>query len=265
MEVRFLPGTHDPIRVLVKIRALVIKHSMLKKLSPKSAILLFIIGLAIGLLITSQFRTPPRRITDRLAPYLAIEQTHQRLQAENAHLKNQLKNIRDEIKISQTQAIKRKTTIRDLVEIADQLKQTAGLTEASGTGLVITLDDSRKGEPTADNIIHAADVRDLVNALWVAGAKAISINNERLVTVSSIDSIGITILVNNVRMNPPLAIRVIGDSGPIEQYVNSTPTLADLRQRSKNLGLLFNIEKVADVTVDEFTGTFSITQAKVKD
>lgn len=238
---------------------------MLKKLSPKSAALLFAIGLAIGLLVTSQFRTPPRRVLDRLAPYLAVEKTHKRLEEENVRLKNEVKNLRDEVKVSQGQAIKRKTTIQGLVETTGQLKQQAGLTEVTGEGLVITLDDSRKGDPTVDNIIHAADIRDLINALWAAGAKNISINDERLVSVSSVDSIGITILVNNTRLNPPLVVRVIGDSQTIEEYLHSTPALADLHQRSKNLGLLFNIEKVADVTVNEFTGSFAITQTKTKD
>lgn len=238
---------------------------MLRKLPPKSAVLLFIIGLAIGVLITSQFRAPRRRITDRLSPYLAVEKTHRRLNEENIRLKNQLKKTRSDVQISQNQATKRQTTIRDLVAIANQLKQDVGLTELVDKGLIITLDDSRKGEPTTDSIIHAADVRDLINALWVAGARAITVNDERLVAVSSVDSIGITILINNTRLNPPLVIRVIGDGDAIEQYLQTTLTLADLHRRSKNLGLIFNIEKVDGVTVNEFTGTFSITHAKIKD
>jgi uncharacterized protein YlxW (UPF0749 family) len=232
-------------------------------LPPKSAAGLFVIGLGIGVLLTIQFRTPPQRIINPLAPFLAVEQTHAALKNEHQRLKEQVKNLRREISQTQDEVKNRKGVLKNLVEAADALKIEAGLTELVDQGIIITLDDSRKSEATVDSIIHAADLRDIVNALWFAGARAVTINDERLVSSSSIDSIVNTILVNNVRMNPPFAIKALGPSDTLQSDLNSAETLVDLRNRAKNLGIVFTIEKTPEVNIKEFNGTFSITHAKI--
>ena len=44
-------------------------------------------------------------------------------------------------------------------------------------------------------IIHEYELRDIVNLLWMAGSDAIAINDERLVSNSSIYCVGSTVMV----------------------------------------------------------------------
>lgn len=69
--------------------------------------------------------------------------------------------------------------------------QLAGLTPVEGPGLRVTLDDSDLDDPPAgggvnDLVIHSQDVQAVVNALWRAGAEAVSINGQRLVSTSAV-------------------------------------------------------------------------------
>lgn len=237
-------------------------HYMIKKIPPNSAILLFVIGLGIGLLVTTQFKTPSRRVTNPLAPFLAIEQTRADLIDENSSSKKRVKTLRDELAESQKQLKTRKSTLQALSDSLEELKKEADLTQKVGAGVVVTIDDSRKTGATIDSIIHAADLRDVINTLWVAGAKAISVNDERLAATSSIDSIHNAVLVNNVRMNPPFSVKAIGDPKALEQALEESLALTGLRNRSKNLGLVFHAEKSGEVILEEFSGTFSIVNTK---
>ncbi|MCK7485981.1 MAG: DUF881 domain-containing protein [Bacillus subtilis] len=98
------------------------------------------------------------------------------------------------------------------------MHQVAGLTPASGQGIIAKLDD-RDVEPKPDNssnvisndgLVHSEDVLKIVNELKVGGAKAISINNQRLVVTTEITTSGNSILVNGEKLNPPYIIKAIG-------------------------------------------------------
>jgi uncharacterized protein YlxW (UPF0749 family)/beta-lactamase regulating signal transducer with metallopeptidase domain len=92
----------------------------------------------------------------------------------------------------------------------------AGLTPIEGPGLVIVLRDSPKRpkvvKPASaiDYVVHDRDIRNTVNELWAAGAKAISVNGQRLVTGSFIRCVGPVILVNSIRIVPPFVISAVG-------------------------------------------------------
>jgi|GEM_PF-6956059 len=95
-------------------------------------------------------------------------------------------------------------------------KAMAGLTSIEGPGVVISLHDSPKSTNAAPSVqteyvVHDGDIRDIVNELWSAGAKAISVNGERIVANSSIRCIGRDIMVNFVRVSHPYVIQAVGD------------------------------------------------------
>ncbi len=91
----------------------------------------------------------------------------------------------------------------------------ASLTPVKGPGVIITLTDSQKNGDEiliADNgIIHYLDVLKVVNELYNAGAEAVDINSQRLGPGSDVRCVGSVILVDTVKIAPPVAIRAIGD------------------------------------------------------
>lgn len=91
-----------------------------------------------------------------------------------------------------------------------------GTHKATGEGIVITLKDNdqplKPGENPNIGIIHNTDLLQIVNSLWTEGAKAISINNQRITSLSEINCIGPTIMINKTRIVSPFTIKVIGDT-----------------------------------------------------
>lgn len=88
-----------------------------------------------------------------------------------------------------------------------------GETELVGKGVIVTLDD---GDPTilSNNItsllVHDGDVLEVINSLKNAGAEAISVNDQRIVSTTSISCAGNIILINGEKVGAPFVIKAIG-------------------------------------------------------
>ncbi|MBR3512628.1 MAG: DUF881 domain-containing protein [Clostridia bacterium] len=89
-----------------------------------------------------------------------------------------------------------------------------GYTKVTGQGIEITLSDSE------DKLIESLDLLKLVNELKSAGAEAISINDERIVTNSDIVSVNNRlILVNSRKLSSPYVVKAIGDKKYLESAI----------------------------------------------
>ncbi len=89
-----------------------------------------------------------------------------------------------------------------------------GYTKLQGQGIVVTLQDSNVD-------ITYSDLLRLVNELNAAGAEAISINDERIVSRSDIATVDyIKILVNDSRIFSPYEIKAIGDKKYLASALN---------------------------------------------
>lgn len=90
----------------------------------------------------------------------------------------------------------------------------AGLTEITGPGIRIILDDSGTQERQDDPsyyIIHEEYVRQMINLLWNGGAEAISINGQRIMSSTEVFCSGSFIQINQTRQMPPYVIEAVGD------------------------------------------------------
>lgn len=93
----------------------------------------------------------------------------------------------------------------------------AGAAALTGPGTVIVLEDAplpgnlAPGEAADRERVNARDVQLIVNALWAAGAEAISVNGHRLTSTSAIRFAGQAIVVDFRSLAPPYEIRAIGD------------------------------------------------------
>jgi uncharacterized protein YlxW (UPF0749 family) len=93
----------------------------------------------------------------------------------------------------------------------------AGLTQVTGQGLEITLDDNYDGmreNPAGDPnnyIIHYDDLLSVITDLRSAGAEAISINDQRFIGTTELRCVGNVVLVNTTRIAPPFVILALGN------------------------------------------------------
>lgn len=126
-----------------------------------------------------------------------------------------------------------------------------------GPGLVVTLgnplpsadDDPVGGTATTDPVAQVLDrdLQQLVNALWAAGAEAVSINGQRLGPTTAIRQAGGAILVDFRPVASPYEVSAIGDPDQLNNGFLSSPEAAALAQLEVTYDLVFTFNRSDDL------------------
>lgn len=128
-------------------------------------------------------------------------------------LHNELEKAEAKLEIIRTQAVSGTQEDKDAEKELKDNNSLLGLTEVTGEGLIIKLDDNRNVEGDELNIsqylVHEQDLLHIINELYNAGAEAIAINDNRIVNVSSILCDGNIIRVNGKIITVPITIKAI--------------------------------------------------------
>ena len=149
--------------------------------------------------------------------------------------------------------------------MAEELKNAmllAGLTDVEGEGVTVVLKDSTEvaaGATSTNYIIHDRDLRDIVNELIASGAEAISINNERICSKSSIRCVGPTITINNRYYAPPYTIKAIGNPDTLEAGLNIRDGVVDVIRAFK---IDVTIPKSNSLQIPKYNGTITYQYAE---
>ena len=143
----------------------------------------------------------------------------------------------------------------------EQLLIFAGLTEISGEGVTVTMNDSSsKGSGDMNAyLVHAEDLLSVVNELYAAGAKAVSINGQRMVGGSAISCAGSIVMVNGVRVAAPFEIKAVGDAAVMDSALRFPGGVVD---SLAPWGIEINIRKESVVTVPAYTQTALFKEAE---
>ena len=217
-------------------------------------------GLFIGALLTVQFQSSipsSMFLTDELRAQKELIDGYVH---DQGLLKSKIVGLRTEISEAQEKA---EATIQSAnLETLKGLKEEIGLTSLRGPGVEIVIDDgifvNRDNPDTvSQSLVHASDLRDVVNVLRAARAEAIAINGQRVIATSSISSVGNTILVNNFHLLPPFTVSALGDPEIIMQRLNDPMALPDLAKRTKDLNIQFTAQSQEGVLIPEYSGNLS--------
>lgn len=166
-------------------------------------IMVMIVAAILGFMLATQIKTTERQKTINVQ---RAEELTERLRI--------VEQQRDDLakEIERLQANSSDDALETEVE---RLKEFAGEVPLEGKGIQLILDDSKVTAQVGENpnlyIIHDDDLLRVINELRAAGAEAISINGERLVSTSEIRCAGPTLSVNNNRSAPPYVILAIGN------------------------------------------------------
>jgi len=228
-------------------------------------LVLILPALLFGLLVSVQWRTQLARseLTVRYnAPLLDAAKS---LQNEQEILKAQLADLRAQLDAIQRGAASQSTTSRDLQGRIEELSAAAGLTERTGDGVQIVLDDARATSVQSANvdksICHSTDLTDIVNAAWRGGAQAIAINGERVVGSTSVYCVGSTIMVNGTLMSPAFTISVIGPQNELLAAYDDPNELKDIKQRRDVYGLGFRVTRASALRLPAYAGALNVRYA----
>ena len=134
----------------------------------------------------------------------------------------------------------------------EQVNMTLGKTDVEGEGIEVILRETENEEISK---INADDLLVIVNSLKLAGAEAISINDERIINMSDIVNINTTnsydlfIKVNGQRILAPYVIKAIGNQTYLESALLGNGGYVD---ELKKIGHDISIEKVNKVKIKKY-------------
>ncbi|MBI2774159.1 MAG: DUF881 domain-containing protein [Chloroflexi bacterium] len=218
-------------------------------------------ALVFGFLVATQWTTLAR--PDVAIRYIdPLSDTVTRLQGDQAALRQQLASIRGQLDQLQRASSTQSGAVGALQSQIDDLRVQAGLAEAHGDGVVITLDAARPtGSAAKEPFCFAPDLTDLVNAAWRGGASAIAINNERLVSSSSVYCVGGTIVVNGSITSAPFSISAVGPPASILAVLDDEAQLRDLKKRRDDRSVTLQFTRATTLSVPAYRGALAVRQA----
>ncbi len=177
-----------------------------------------LVSLVLGLMIALQFRT--------------VGQVDSAVPSDRAQLlTNQLKEIEKEtvtllieandLENKLTRAEKGQNEASEAVlEELQKVRQIAGFTQLKGSGVEVYIAPVQRAGQHNENNWYVVSDEDLllrvVNELRAAGAEALSINGQRIISTSEIRLAGSFIDVNLTRISPPYTIMAIGAPDQLE-------------------------------------------------
>jgi uncharacterized protein YlxW (UPF0749 family) len=182
--------------------------------------------LAVGVLTGAAVaEVRDRSVADRgLRGQLAAE-VAQRTRASD-ELARRAAALRDEVAAVREAALGADAAGRAAAERLDALGAASATTAVAGPGVVVTLDDAPTGDAVGEDPLRGgtvpegrvrdADLQDVVNGLWAAGAEAVAVDGQRLTALSAIRSAGESVLVDLRPLSPPYVVEAVGDAARLE-------------------------------------------------
>ncbi|MDD3653324.1 MAG: DUF881 domain-containing protein [Desulfotomaculaceae bacterium] len=218
----------------------------------KSAhLMLLMVGLILGILLAFQFRftreiqhtESVQRVTELSEQVNQMKEDRKSLQAEIDTLRN---NLDRAASVPLTDELKE--------ELA-KAKVLAGVSELTGPGVEVTLNDStitiRPGENPNLYVLHDEDLLRVLNEIKAAGAEAISINGQRLLATTEVRCTGPTIVLNkNYRLAPPYVISAIGNPDTLEKSLKMKGGVAETLQF---WGIQVSVKKLNQVKIPAYS------------
>jgi uncharacterized protein YlxW (UPF0749 family) len=230
------------------------------------SLVLLVPAVLFGLLVTLQWRTQAERSELSVRYNAPLVDAARALQNEQDKLKADLAALRVQLDEIQRNSSTQSGSERELQSRIDELRASAGLTPLSGDGVAIQLDDARNVSVSSRDvdrsICHATDLTDILNTAWKGGARAIAVNDERIVSSSSVYCVGSTIMVNGTLMSPPFNINAIGPQNALLGAFDDPNQLQDIKQRRDVQGLGFRVTRAAAIHVPAFSGAVNVRYAE---
>jgi uncharacterized protein YlxW (UPF0749 family) len=206
-----------------------------------------IVLLAFGLLVTvAAVQTSRNASVDAASRSSLIDQINLRRQAV-ADQQQQLSRQQADQLALQRSLTRVNTEAQAAQARLARVRARTGFGVVKGSGVQATVASA----PGSDNneLVRDSDLSLLTDALWAAGAEAISVNGERLTVLSSFRNVGIGILVNSRPVNPPYVFDVIGDSATLPANLLSSSVGGQWYALKNSLGFRFEVHDAGSLTL----------------
>ena len=222
---------------------------------------MIVIGFLIGILVSTQYKSTyaidysDPGVNDRKLIMDTLLNEQSLFKTQITTLREQLDGIQDNLRSG-----KQKT---DLIEYINLLENEVGLKHVIGKGVVLILDDSplvqrELLDVNNASLVHAADLRDVINVLRNSQVEAIAINDQRIISETPIVCVGNSILVNDTHLVPPFVISVIGEPEVIANNLKNKNLLSGIWDRINENKIVMNLRYSGNLQIPVYNGDFSL-------
>ena len=171
----------------------------------------------------------PERSTDLASVVSSERRDAEALQERVAQLHRDVQRLTDELNDPQVD--------QTLAEVAT-LKGPAGLDPVTGPGITVTLADSPDDvQQTSQQriellVVHQQDIQAVVNAMWLGGAEAVTIQGQRVISTTGIKCSGNVVRLHGIPYGQPYVISAVGDQDQLFDAIMASHYLQTYRYQS---------------------------------
>ncbi|MFE0193908.1 DUF881 domain-containing protein [Streptomyces sp. NPDC059008] len=218
------------------------------------------LGLAAGLVLAALVVTVGAAQARISAPTLAKEREElinriQKGTGEADKQQHRVDALRGDVSRMQREALKEQGGGK-----AELLALLSGSTQVTGPGVKLVVDDAKGAESggggpressgfSDTGRVRDRDMQRVVNGLWESGAEAISVNGQRLTSLSAIRAAGDAILVDNKPLVPPYTVLAVGDGQRLSTAFQDSADGQYLHVLQENYGVRTRISAESEVTL----------------
>lgn len=209
----------------------------------------------------------PGRYTDLASLAEAEADDVKELQAQVRDLEEDVDRLSEDVKSFR---------VRNTRHEVERLYDPAGLVPRTGPGVSITLSDSpdelfedardagASGDVLRRYVVHQQDIQAVVNALWRAGAEAVVIEGQRVVSTTGIKCEGNAVQLQGVPYPEPYDIQAVGDPTALLSALDTDPIVAGYRADADDpeIAIGWDVDTEQQVEAPAFEGLVDIQYAE---
>lgn len=225
----------------------------------KEKILIGVVCLVLTLAITLQLRTMSKTDSTVTKTFANDDLKDKLLQWEERYeaMTKALEKSNKELEEIRTASSQNDTTSKENTEKIKKNNMLLGLTDVIGDGIIITAKDGQIPSTIAtDNIslylVHDSDLIEIVSELKNAGAEAISINDQRIVSTTAITCAGNVISINGQKVGSPFIIKAIGNPEMLYGIKRPGGYIHNMEEYTS-----IKVEKSTNIQIKKFNGAIS--------
>ena len=215
--------------------------------------ILMILFMFLGIVISIQFRSILNADKDKPSVIYQIESLKNQLNTEKIIGEGLRKEIEKNTKEGEEyiRSVMEHSS-NELIGEWENTRLAAGLKDVRGNGVLINIGDAESFESgnINDFVVHDIDLLKVVNELKKAGAQAICVNNERIISTSEIICAGPTVRINRNRYAVPFEIKAIGNPKKLYAALAGSSMAAEF----KEYGKIFEVREAKNIVIPKYNG-----------
>jgi uncharacterized protein YlxW (UPF0749 family) len=204
----------------------------------------------------------PGRYTDLSSIVSSESHDVEALKAQAAQLNEEVQQLTAEVGDKQVDKINAKV---------QELQGPAGRDPVTGPGVTVTLSDAPESVRDTSEIdvnylvVHQQDIQAVVNAMWLGGATAVTIQGQRIITTTGIKCSGNAVRLHGIPYSQPYVISAVGDQGSLYSALMDSHYLQIYRDQSAqpDIAVGWDLQLADSIKAPAYEGPIDLSYATV--